>query len=139
MKPIFYRLLAYPIALIAFISLFNIDLSGHTEDMQELILKRPFFDPYKVYYSLSVLIIISGLIEKSNSPKIDTNFLFKILFCIFSLFFYFLGYKFEPKSQNSISYNWLHYFKIIFFSSIWIGLYIQMLMKNERKTSNNSV
>ena len=132
MKSVLYRLLGYPIALIFVVFLFNIDISGQTEDAQELIKNSPFFDEWKVYYSLGVLIIISGLLEKSESPKIDNNLLLKILFCVISLFFTFLGYKFQPESENSVSYNWMDYFKMIFFGSIWIGLYVQMFIKSKK-------
>jgi hypothetical protein len=132
MKSILYRLLIYPIGFIFIVFLLNIDVSGQTEIAQELINNSPFFDDYKVYYSLSTLIIIGGLLEKNQSKKLDDNLFLKILICIISLIFCFLVYKFQPESQNFVSYNWMDYFKMIFFGSIWLGLYFQMLGKEKK-------
>lgn len=132
MKPVLYRLLIYPIGFIFIVFLLNIDVSGQTEIVQDLIFNSPFFDEWKVFYSLSTVIILGGLLEKQQSKKIDDNLILKILICIISLIFYFIGYKFQPQSHDSVSYNWLDYFKMIFFGSIWIGLYIQMLGKEKK-------
>ena len=132
MKSVLYRLLIYPIGLIFIVFLLNIDVSGQTEIAQELINNSPFFDDYKVYYSLSTLIILGGLLEKNQSKKLDDNLFLKILICIISLIFCFLGYKFQPESQNFVSYNWMDYFKMIFFGSIWLGLYVSMLGKEKK-------
>jgi len=135
MKSVLYRLLIYPIGFISIVLLLNVDLSGQTEIVQELISNSPFFDEWKVFYSLATVIILGGNLEKNLSKKIDDNLILKILICIISIIFYFIGYKFQPKSHDFASYNWLDYFKMIFFGSIWIGLYVQMCGK-EKKHGN---
>ena len=132
MKSIFYRILLYPIALFGVIFLFNIDISSNTLENQQLIKSTPFFAEFKVYYSLSFVIIIIGLLEKLNSKKIDNNLLLKVLIFLTSLFFCYQGYKIQPGMFYSTPYTWFDYFRIIFSGSIWIGLYVQMLMKNEK-------
>ena len=131
MKSILYRILGYPIAFIVLLVLFNIDISGNTEVAQEMIRTTPFFAPYKIYYVLSVLIILGGLIEKWGSKKFDNNLLVKLIFCFVSIGFMYVGYQAEPNSTIPVSYNWFDYFKMIFFGSIVIGLYVQMLQKNK--------
>jgi hypothetical protein len=87
---------------------------------------------------------MDGLFEKSKSKKLDDNLLLKILICVISLLFFFLGYKFTPESnesENSLTFNWwidyviiiMNYFMIIVAGIIWIGLYFQMLTKEEKK------
>jgi hypothetical protein len=132
-KSIFYRLLIYTIGLILIVFLFNIDLSAQPEGLEEIIRDSPFFDEWKVYYSLSTVIILGGLIEKKQSKKLDENLILKVFICVISIIFYFIGYKFQPLSNDSVSYNWMDYFKMIFFGSIWIGLYIQMLGKEKKR------
>ena len=134
-KSILYRLLIYTIGFILIVFLFNIDLSAQSEGLEEIIVNSSFFDEWKLYYSLSTVIILGGLIEKGQSKKLDDNLIFKVFICVISIIFYFIGYKFQPQSNDSVSYNWMDYFKMIFFGSIWIGLYIQMLGK-EKKHGN---
>jgi hypothetical protein len=129
MKSILYRLIYYPLALIFLIILIYYEAPW-------LITKNtPFFlKDFGFYYLLGLFIIIDGLLEKSNSKKLDENLLLKILICVISLLFFFLGYKFTPESENFLTFNgWMDYVVIIFAGSIWIGLYFQMLTKNERK------
>ncbi len=93
MKSIFYRILLYPIALFGMIFLCNINISSNTLENQQLIKSTPFFTKFKVYYSLSFVIIIIGLLEKLNSKKIDNNLLLKVLIFLTSLFFCYQGCK----------------------------------------------
>ena len=134
-KSILYRLLIYTIGFILIVFFFNIDLSAQSEGLEEIIRDSSFFDEWKVYYSLSTVIILGGLLEKKQLKKLDDNLILKVFICIISIIFYFIGYKFQPQSNDSVSYNWMDYFKLIFFGSIWIGLYIQMLGK-EKKHGN---
>jgi hypothetical protein len=86
MKSILYRLIYYPLALIFLIILIYYEAPW-------LITKNtPFFlKDFGFYYLLGLFIIIDGLLEKSNSKKLDENLLLKILICVISLLFFFLG------------------------------------------------
>lgn len=134
MKSNLSKLVVYVVLFLIILTLLNIALSGgESKEIKKLMNSSPFFDLFKVCYSLSFLIIIGSLFEKSDSKKIDNNFLLKILLTIVSLTFGFLGYRNDPTNEITVSYTWVDYFKIIFFGSIWIGLYVQLFTKNKEK------
>lgn len=133
MKSILFRILGYSLSLIVLIVLLNIDVSGQTEVAQEMIGNSPFFASYKIYYSLSILIIFGGLLEKNASNKLDNNLLVKLLICLVSIGFLYAGYNTQPDTNTTVSYNWFDYFKMIFFGSIGVGIYTQMLQKKKIK------
>jgi hypothetical protein len=132
MKSTRNKIFGYSFVFFIILILLNLNYFGNTIEDQGIIKSSSFFDDFKIYYSLSFLIIIIGLLEKSESKKLDDNIIIKFLFCFISLLFGFLGYQFEPRTGASVTYNWLDYFQIIFFGTIWIGLYIQMFVKSKR-------
>jgi len=132
-----YRIFIYPTALITLILLLNIDISGQTQNAQHLISGTPFFARFKIYFALSALVLLSGLVEKSLNLNLDKSIVFSLFMCTISLIFLVLGWKFYPEEAGGLTYSYFDYFKILFSGAIGLSMYLHLFRRS--KNFNNSM
>lgn len=131
-----HRIWMYPLALISLVGLLNIDISGQTQADQQLISVTPFFAKFKIFYALSALLLLSGLVEKSINKQLNNSNIFSAVICISSLLFLAVGRKYEPNDISTVPYSYFDYFKIIFFGVIYFSLYLQLFFKGNKYKEN---